>query len=160
MATICSGRFRSTRSTVAGTPRMVASKETARCSSIIVYQPVTCSDSSEQSIAARRLRQSDRLPQGLLPVDPCRLVFVRHRALDALPRRASNFHPVDSRIDLNELAKTSGMAQGPKPLESIRSMISLLHDDPRQDGESGSIDVGDSTLPSRDSLRRRVEQVG
>jgi hypothetical protein len=103
---------------------------------------------------------ADRLPQGLLPVDPCRLVFVLHRALDALPRRASNFHPFDSRIDLNELAKTSGMAQGPKPLESIRSMIRLLHDDPREDGESGSIDVGDSTLPSGDSLRRRVEQVG
>src|ERR671915_748848 len=45
MTTIWSRWFRSTRSTVTGTPRTIVSKGTARFSSIIVNQPVTCSDS-------------------------------------------------------------------------------------------------------------------
>ena len=48
---------------------------------------------------------------------------------------------IPSGVDLNHLAETSGMAQGPEPLESIRSMISLLHDDPRQDGEGCPVDM-------------------
>ena len=46
-----------------------------------------------------------------------------------------------SAVDLNHLAETKWMAQGPEPLESIRSMISLLHDDPRQDGEGCPVDM-------------------
>ncbi len=54
-------------------------------------------------------------------------------------RRAGEKIP--SGVDLNHLAETSGMTQGPEPLESIRSMISLLHDDPRQDGEGCPVDM-------------------
>ena len=46
-----------------------------------------------------------------------------------------------SGVDLNHLTETGGMAQGAESLESIRSMISLLHDDPRQDGEGCPVDM-------------------
>src|SRR5207253_11343758 len=63
-----------------------------------------------------------------------------------------------SSLDLNQLTKTRRMAQGAEPLERIRSIISLLHDNPREDGESGPVNARDAALPSRDSLRRCVEQ--
>ena len=62
----------------------------------------------------------------------------------AFPRHAKNDeHEKSSRsgVDLNHLAETGGMAQGAESLESIRSMISLLHDDPRQDGEGCPVDM-------------------
>ena len=74
-ATICSLRFRSTLSTVTGTPRIFVSNGTARCSSIIVNQPVTCSDSSWQSTVASSIIASSLalLIRGF--IDVLRLVF-------------------------------------------------------------------------------------
>jgi hypothetical protein len=46
-----------------------------------------------------------------------------------------------SGVDLNELPEASGMTQGPEPLERIGSMIRLLHDDSRQDGEGCPVDM-------------------
>src|SRR5882724_894639 len=63
-----------------------------------------------------------------------------------------------SGVDLNHRRQANGTSQSAESLESIRPMIGLLHDDARQDGESGPVDVRNAALPSRDGLPRRVEQ--
>ena len=63
---------------------------------------------------------------------------------DSFPRHAKNDEDEKSSrsgVDFNHLTETGGMAQGAESLKSIRSMVSLLHDDPRQDGEGCPVDM-------------------
>ena len=47
----------------------------------------------------------------------------------------------------------SGAAQGLEPLEYVRSVVGLFHDNSCENGERSAVDVRNAALPSRDGLR-------